>query len=61
MYVPKTKMPVICHMSKLPDMHDWGNMPIYMLHMNSLASTIRPGVLYTDNIDADDNTTGLLL
>ena len=29
-------------------------MPMYMPHMNSLASTMQPGVLYTD-ADTDDN------
>ena len=50
-------MPYICHMLKLPDMHQWGKYAnIYMPHTNSLASTMGPGMLYTD-----DNDTAALL
>ena len=30
--------------------------PIYMPHMNSVTSTMSPGVLYTDHNYSDDNT-----
>ena len=31
-----------------------GSMPICMLHMNSLTSTMWPGALYTDDNDTDN-------
>ena len=31
------------------------NMPIYMLHMKSVSSTIGQGVLYTNDDDANTN------
>ena len=32
-----------------------GSIPIYKLHMNSLASTMWQGVIYTDDNDANTN------
>ena len=54
MHVPQ--MPYICYRPKLLKMHKWGKHA-YMLHINSLVSTIWPGVLYTDdnNVNADDD------
>ena len=44
------------HISKLLDMQQWKSMPIYMSNMNWLASTMWPGVSYTDYYCADANT-----
>ena len=51
------KFPQKCHiLCQLPNLHDvleWGTYANYMPHMNSLALTIWPGPLFTD--DNNDN------
>ena len=51
-------MPMKFHIAKLLDIINVGSMPMYLPHMNSMASTMWQGEIYTDQNDAntDDRT-----
>ena len=57
-------MPLKCHINTLCPNYlmfiNGGNIPIFKSHINSLASTMQPGVLYTDDDDNSDNDTAWL-
>ena len=59
-YMPATNMSLKCHIHKLFDMYEWGKYTLEMSYMNSTASTMWPGVKYTnynyDKSNTQDNT-----
>ena len=45
------QIPGVSHMFKLLDVHQWREVHQYICHMSSVASTVWPEVLYTDDND----------
>ena len=60
-YVPKNKYSnkngPLYHTVKLLEVNIWGNIPLYMTNMKSLATSMRPEVLYMDDSNNDADAT----